>query len=342
MDRLPELLGEEGDRDQSEADPGGEGEQAHKGPQPARREEGKERRGRQHGDPDPLRCLGLLPGEDQAEEGERPPARPPQVADCEGNEEDEEEVEERPAADPGAGRLVDAGGGEEAPAGGEVELAGDRLEVVVPADRRQGEAAGEAPLGSEEHLPLAHLDAGARRVVALGDHLVAAGDHHALEPAGGRHLQAPAAGEGAGEQVLPGVAVAVEVEPESVAQGELVGRRVGVAASPLGDPQGLAGPQPVSGELLPVVGERRLLRIDRRHAEDVGEAETRPRVEDPDLLVRPRPAGRRQGERRDRPGVAGGELERPRPWPRLDAQPAVRLQAGGERPVERQGEEAGG
>src|SRR5439155_11966624 len=96
----------------------------------------------------------------ERDQRDEPPAPAPQMADRHSDDQHGEQIEERPVRHPRRGDVVDPRGVVELPAGRQVELGVDPLEVVVPADGgnpRHG--ALDATVGVELELALAQLDA---------------------------------------------------------------------------------------------------------------------------------------------------------------------------------------
>jgi hypothetical protein len=179
-------------------------------------------------------------------------------------------------------------------------------------------------------------------LVEARDELVAAADLDAPELRAGRHLEARAAAHDAVDRVGQRVAAAVEVEPEGAREREPIGRRVRVAAALLDEAKRAARLHQVGGQVLPVVGKRRLRRVHRHTALDADDPQLRARVEHPHLAVVPRAAGIGARERVDGPRATRDELDAPGARAHLHAQAAVRVEAGGERARERERHQAVG
>ena len=131
-------------------------------------------------------------------------------------------------------------------------------------------------------------------------------------------------------------AAPVEIEPPVALERQLVGGRIGVAAALLNERGLLTRPHEVGRQPLPLVGKRRLLRVDPRDPFDRREAKIRPRLEDPDLLIVPGPTGIGPGNGGRRPLVARHDHDREAAGAHLQAKAAVRLEARGQRARHRQ------
>ncbi len=343
VERLADLADQEGHDEDHQCR---QGQSARQGEGAARRALGDDAHQRlegEHGEPDAARRSRFGIGEADGGEGQEAPRPAEEVGGGEGGDENDEQVEQGPVANPGRARLVDAAGVQQPPTGRQLQRRGDRLEVVRPAHRRKIAAgAVEAAVGVEVDGAGADLDAGRRVGGEAGDELVAAVDGNAPEQRRRCHVEPPGARQLAADAVAHGVAAAVEVEPQRARQGELIGGGADVAAAALDQAQFAVLAQQIGGELAPVRGQIGLLWVDRLGAFDGHQAQVGMGAEDPHLARRPPLARRGQCQFPRRPLVAGQQLQRPAPGARLQAQAPVGFEARRQRAGERHRHEAGG
>ncbi len=122
--------------------------------------------------PDGERRAGLAVREDEGREREQRGLQAEEALDGERHDQHEEEPEQRPARGPGAGHLVDAGRGEQAPAGRNVQRRLELLDARRPADGGQRARQGESRVGLEQERRAAQLDARGLRLGMRGDELI--------------------------------------------------------------------------------------------------------------------------------------------------------------------------
>jgi hypothetical protein len=139
---------------------------------------------------------------------------------------------------------------------------------------------------------VAQLDASRLRLRLRGHQLVLAVDRDAAERAGRKQVEPRGRAELAAELIAHARARGVGIEPELAREGELVGRRLGLAAPDLGEREGLPGSTRNAGSARHSSGSSVARRVDRRRA---GELDLPLRLvggERPDLARRPRVFGR--------------------------------------------------
>ena len=162
-ERDADLRDDERDGQHREPCEGRPAQELDRGAQPPLGQHPQQRHRRQQIEPGGERHPLLVVTEPEGPEREQAPAPAPELADRRAHHEQQEEVEERPAVEPGLGRLVHTPRGEEPPTGRQVQRRPHPLEALGPAERRQ---AGDVPLdpalGGEVEPPAPHLDPLAR------------------------------------------------------------------------------------------------------------------------------------------------------------------------------------
>ena len=157
-------------------------------------------------------------------------------------------------------------------------------------------------------------------------------------------LQPPRAGELTLDAVANAVTRARKIQPQIPLQGQTVRPRVRVAAALLFERQGLPGGHPVGGQAQPIRRHTGLARVHRRGTRKLHLAQVRTGEEGPDLMLRPglRPDGGpiRAGQPLHRAWVLLLQLDHPIAWADLKPKRPVRIQTGGQRTLNPQGQPA--
>ena len=151
-------------------------------------------------------------------------------------------------------------------------------------------------------------------------------------------LQAPRCRQRAGQHVLLRDALAVEIQPPLPFQLQRTGFRMLVAARPIHQLQLVLWAHPVGGQLAPVLGHTRLLRVHRFHTFHLRHMQIVVPLVGPDLFI-----GRtgRQGQLGRGLHLAGIHLQVPVAGLQLHLQPAVRVETRRQVAAQRLGDAVG-
>ena len=276
------------------------------------------------------RRTGFEPGERQRHERQRTPAQPPQTPDAERQDQHQEQIEQRPARQPGVGTIVDPGDGQQIPARRQMQPAGRAVEHQRPARGRYPVGFGaKTAVGDQIQAPAPHLDTGRCVGIETGDEHRLVIDPRLTQIETGRGLQPPASGQIAVETIARAIALSVEVEPDLAREPQSIRFGVRVAASLLGECEHRTWTGGIDRQPRPVARKPRLARVEPLQAGQLDPTAFGLGGEGPDLALGP---GRGQVGRARQSGhsarMVTRDLQHPASGTHLDAQRAVRLQAG--------------
>jgi hypothetical protein len=210
----PDLADDEGEPDDQEPEQGDPkidlGQCAHtiqSGAQRCHRDQPQHRHRGEQIHPEQPGCTRLLPGETQCEQGEQTPGPAPETSDPECQDQHQEEVEQGPATHPAIGPVIHATHHQEIPAGRQLQIGVDRLEVERPSrGRKLARRRLDPAIGDQVQITLADLDPRARRgrmiLGETGDEHRTPLDPHLSEHEPGPRVQTPATRELTADPIL--------------------------------------------------------------------------------------------------------------------------------------------
>ncbi len=290
--------------------------------------------------PHPAERIRFVEAQRQSQECDdcrRSPQQPPDADRC---NQDQEKVQQLPAAHPAAARDVRPGRCQQLAAGRQVQRRPDAVEGAVPAGYRHLAARLAATERFQLHVVLANFDAGLAGVRPRGNQEAVLRLARAQQAIWGRHIEPPAAAHLAADLVAHDETAAVEIQPQGPLEGQRIARGDDAAAA-LGDRQGRAGRRPEGRESAPALRHLYLQRVHRRQTLGDRDAQAVVGLVAPDLgggHVRALPG---PCQRVDDVGSTRGQVHGPAARPYLQAQLAVGLQAGRQRALQAQGHVVG-
>ena len=268
----------------------------------------------------------FLIGQDQRRQRHGAAADSPQLAGCQRNQQHQKEIQQIPLRQPRNIGTVGTAGMQQAPAGGQSQGHRQAIEVMLPADGRQVvRRTGDETVGAQRNHPTLDLDASLTLGI-LRDELILPFDIDPSQHRRSGHRQTPGTTDLARNAVADGQRRPVKTQPKPTLQRQFIRRRVAVAAADFLEAKHGIRAQQIARQALPLLRQRRLLRIDRWRAFDRRTANQGCRLKHPHLLVSHHPLGRRQLQCLYRPRMPRRKGDIPCPRPGLHLEAAVLCQ----------------
>ena len=147
-------------------------------PSQALRDMGFEGDGHQEDEPQELGCAVLMVRETEGHKGQECRGPTPDPEDRQGEDEQQEQIQQRPRGEPITMDPIGPEEGEEPPAGRQVQLHSNRFCIRAPSRRRQGSRARQSTDGFHVDIPGAEFDTDGPVLRIAGDELTFATAAH--------------------------------------------------------------------------------------------------------------------------------------------------------------------
>ena len=182
-------------------------------PSQALRDMGFEGDGHQEDEPQELGCAVLMVRKTEGNKGQKCGGPTSDPEDRQGEDEQQEQIEQRPRSEPVTVDPIGPEEGEESPAGWQVQLHSDRFRIGAPTRRRQGSGVGQPTDGFHVDSSGAEFDTDGAVLRIAGDELTfaTAADRSQLLSLG--RIETPDLLHLARNVVLKGQALSAFVEP---------------------------------------------------------------------------------------------------------------------------------
>ena len=335
IQRLLDLLDDEGRRVHGKEQQRGELDAVH---QPGQRRRRRPAGGGEHDDedhPGEARGVQLMVGHEDAEQAHDGCLPAPGFPHRQRDDEQQEDIEERPRRQPVAMTVVRAKHRQHPPAGREIQLGIQRLRIVLPARGGDAGAAFQTAHGLQAQVPVADLHAFGTVGGALGDELSGSADLHRAELVTLRRIQSPGLLPLPTEVVLIGHVLAVFIQPEAALDRDALRLPHAHATHLFLDLKRLPRRPLVHRILPPRLRVGRLRHIHRWDAADLHETESRLVLQAHQLLGHERLGILRIAHRLRRARAEGRNLDHPLPRPHLHLQPTCIIHRAGHRCLHR-------
>ena len=135
------------------------------------RDMGFEGDGHQQDEPQELGCAVLMVRKAEGDKGQECGGPAPDPEDRQGEDQQQEQIQQRPRGEPVTLDPIGSEEGEEPPAGWQVQLHADRFRIGAPAGRRQGSRVGQPTDGLHFDSPGAEFDTDGPVLGIAGDEL---------------------------------------------------------------------------------------------------------------------------------------------------------------------------